>query len=107
MSYTLKEYLGPHYKQIVRGAGTTVTHFICHLSKKQPRIELYYPKSKLSQSDFIRNFIKDFNINDSSKNDIIDLLNTISENINDITRLKNQLHYLGYLREEELLQKNN
>jgi hypothetical protein len=40
-------------------------------------------KTKLSQADFIRNLIEYFDINDLSKNDIVDLQNIISENIND------------------------
>lgn len=62
-------------------------------------------KTKLSQSDFIRNLIEDFDINYSSKNDIAGLTNIISENINNLTKLKNKIHYLGYFREEELIQR--
>lgn len=62
-------------------------------------------KTKLSQSDFIRNLIEDFDINYTSKNDIAGLTNIISENINNLTKLKNKIHYLGYFREEELIQR--
>ncbi len=62
-------------------------------------------KTKLFQSDFIRNLIEDFDINYSSKNDIAGLTNIISENINNLTKLKNKIHYLGYFREEELIQR--
>ena len=62
-------------------------------------------KTKLFQSDFIRNLIEDFDINYTSKNDIAGLTNIISENINNLTKLKNKIHYLGYFREEELIQR--
>ena len=62
-------------------------------------------KTKLFQSYFIRNLIEDFDINYSSKNDIAGLTNIISENINNLTKLKNKIHYLGYFREEELIQR--
>ena len=62
-------------------------------------------KTKLSQSDFIRNLIEDFDINYSSKNDIAGLTNIISENINNLTKLKKKIHYLVYFREEELIQR--
>ena len=62
-------------------------------------------KTKLFQSDFIRNLIEDFDINYSSKNDIAGLTDIISENINNLTKLKNKIHYLGYFREEELIQR--
>lgn len=60
--------------------------------------------SRLSQSNFIRNLIKDFNYNNFPNTNVDNLTNTISSNINDLYKLKNQIHYLGYFREEELLQ---
>lgn len=60
--------------------------------------------SRLSQSNFIRNLIKDFNYNNLPNTNVDNLTNTISSNINDLYKLKNQIHYLGYFREEELLQ---
>ena len=60
--------------------------------------------AKLSQSDFIRNLIKDFTYDKSIKIDVYNLANTISSTTNDLSKLKNQIHYLGYFREEKFLQ---
>lgn len=59
--------------------------------------------SRLSQSNFIRNLIKYFNYNNIPNTNVDKLTNTISSNINDLYKLKNQIHYLGYFRKEELL----
>lgn len=61
-------------------------------------------KTKLSQSDFIRNLIYDFKKNSLSNNEINNIVNNLLESINDLIKLKQKLHYLGYFEDEEFLQ---
>lgn len=61
-------------------------------------------KVRLTQSDFIRKLIKDYKNDEQSQINIKDIAKIISDNTNDLLKLKNKLHYLGYFREEDFLQ---
>ncbi len=61
-------------------------------------------KARLSQSDFIRNLIRDYTDDKPPEFDIDDITNKTFTIINDLSKLKNKLHYLGYFHEEEYLQ---
>ena len=60
--------------------------------------------TKLSQSDFIRTLIQDFENEKSTKNVTTNFQDIILNNINDLINLKQKIHYLGYFREEKFLQ---
>lgn len=68
------------------------------------RLEEKSSKLKLSQSDFIRNLIDDFNEDSLSNSDISHIVDSLLESTNDLLKLKKKLHYLGYFEDEEFLQ---
>lgn len=86
----------------MRKRNIKINVFLSEEEKKM--LEAKSNEARLSQSDFIRNLIKDFSCNKLPKIDVDNLINIISSNINDLSKLKNQIHYLGYFREEEFLQ---
>lgn len=68
------------------------------------RLEEKSSKLKLSQSNFIRNLINDFNEDSLSNSDISLIVDNLLESTNDLLKLKKKLHYLGYFEDEEFLQ---
>ena len=61
-------------------------------------------KARLSQSDFIRKLIDDFDEKFLSNNSIHHIAKSLQEIFNDLLKLKNKLHYLGYFEDENFLQ---
>ncbi len=61
-------------------------------------------KARLSQSDFIRKLIDDFDEKFLSNNSIHHIAESLQEIFNDLLKLKNKLHYLGYFEDENFLQ---
>lgn len=61
-------------------------------------------RARLSQSDFIRNLIRNYTDDKSFEIDIDNIVNNIFNITNDLSKLKSKLHYLGYFHEEEFLQ---
>jgi len=61
-------------------------------------------KTKLSQSDFIRNLITDFKEDSLSKQDINYIADSLQESITGLLKLKKRLHNFGYFEDEEFLQ---
>lgn len=61
-------------------------------------------KAKLSKSDFIRNSIEDYKEDEQLQIDLKGIAKIILDNTNDLLKLKNRLHYLGYFKEEDFLQ---
>ena len=57
-------------------------------------------KTKLSQSDFIRNLITDFKEDSLSKQDINYIADSLQESITELLKLKKRL---GYFEDEEFL----
>lgn len=60
-------------------------------------------KTKLSQSDFIRNLIADFKEDSLSKQDINFIADSLQESVNELLKLKKILHNFGYSEDEEFL----
>ena len=87
----------------MRKRNIKVNVFLNEVEKKM--LEEKSKNSKLSQSDFIRTLIRDFKQEKPTKNnDMTSFQDIILNNINDLIKLKKQIHYLGYFREEEYLQ---
>ena len=61
-------------------------------------------KARLSQSDFIRNLIRDYTNDKPLEINIDNIVNNIFNITDDLSKLKSKLHYLGYFHEEEYLQ---
>lgn len=61
-------------------------------------------RARLSQSDFIRNLIRDYTDSKPLSTNIDNVLNNIFNITNDLSKLKIKLHYLGYFNEVEFLQ---
>ena len=61
-------------------------------------------KARLSQSDFIRNLIRDYTNHKPLEINIDNIVNNIFNITDDLSKLKSKLHYLGYFHEEEYLQ---
>lgn len=60
-------------------------------------------KTKLSQSDFIRNLITDFKEDSLSKQDINYIADSLQESITELLKLKKRLYNFGYFEDEEFL----
>ncbi len=60
-------------------------------------------KTKLSQSEFIRNLIDDFKINSLSNSNITYIADSLEESINKLLKLKKRLHNFGYFEDEKFL----
>ena len=67
-------------------------------------LEVKSNKAKLSQSDFIRNLIRDYTNDKPLEINIDNIVNNIFNITDDLSKLKSKLHYLGYFHEEEYLQ---
>ena len=61
-------------------------------------------KARLSQSDLIRNLIRDYTNDKPLEINIDNIVNNIFNITDDLSKLKSKLHYLGYFHEEEYLQ---
>lgn len=72
--------------------------------KEKKMLEEKSKNTKLSQSDFIRTLIRDFEQEKPTKSDMTSFQDIILNNINDLINLKSKIHYLGYFKEEEFLQ---
>lgn len=72
--------------------------------EEKKMLETKSNRARLSQSDFIRNLIRDYDNDNPLKIDIDDITNKTFTIINNLSKLKNKLHYLGYFHEEEYLQ---
>ena len=72
--------------------------------KKKKMLEVKSNKAKLSQSDFIRNLIRDYTNDKPLEINIDNIVNNIFNITDDLSKLKSKLHYLGYFHEEEYLQ---
>ena len=87
----------------MRKRNIKVNVFLNEVEKKM--LEEKSKNSKLSQSDFIRTLIRDFEQEKPIKNnDMTSFQDIILNNINDLINLKSKIHYLGYFKEEEFLQ---
>ena len=67
-------------------------------------LEVKSNKARLSQSDFIRNLIRDYTNDKPLEINIDNIVNNIFNINDDLSKLKSKLHYLGYFHEEEYLQ---
>ncbi len=67
-------------------------------------LEVKSNKARLSQSDFIRNLIRDYTNDKPLEINIDNIVNYIFNITDDLSKLKSKLHYLGYFHEEEYLQ---
>ena len=67
-------------------------------------LEVKSNKARLSQSDFIRNLIRDYTNDKPLEINIDNIVNNIFNITDDLSKLKSKLHYLGYFHEEEYLQ---
>ena len=67
-------------------------------------LEVKSNKAKLSQSDFIRNLIRDYTNDKPLEINIDNIVNNIFNITDDLSKLKSKLHDLGYFHEEEYLQ---
>ena len=67
-------------------------------------LEVKSNKARLSQSDFIRNLIRDYTNDKRLEINIDNIVNNIFNITDDLSKLKSKLHYLGYFHEEEYLQ---
>ena len=72
--------------------------------KKKKMLEAKSNKARLSQSDFIRNLIRDYTNDKPLEINIDNIVNNIFNITDDLSKLKSKLHYLGYFHEEEYLQ---
>ena len=72
--------------------------------KKKKMLEVKSNKARLSQSDFIRNLIRDYTNDKPLEINIDNIVNYIFNITDDLSKLKSKLHYLGYFHEEEYLQ---
>lgn len=72
--------------------------------KKKKLLEVKSNKARLSQSDFIRNLIRDYTNDKPLEINIDNIVNNIFNITDDLSKLKSKLHYLGYFHEEEYLQ---
>ena len=72
--------------------------------KKKKMLEVKSNKARLSQSDFIRNLIRDYTNDKPLEINIDNIVNNIFNITDDLSKLKSKLHYLGYFHEEEYLQ---
>lgn len=72
--------------------------------EEKKRLEEKSAKSKLSQSDFIRNLIENFKENSLTNQDIIYIANSLQESLTELLKLKKRLHNFGYFEDEEFLQ---
>jgi len=70
---------------------------------KKNMLEEKSSKTKLSQSDFIRNLITDFKEDSLSKQDINYIADSLQESITELLKLKKRLHNFGYFEDEEFL----
>ena len=67
-------------------------------------LEVKSNKARLSQSDFIRNLIRDYTNDKPLEINMDNIVNNIFNITDDLSKLKSKLHYLGYFHEEEYLQ---
>ena len=72
--------------------------------KKKKMLEVKSNKARLSQSDFIRNLIRDYTNDKPLEINIDNIVNNIFNITDDLSKLKSKLHYLGYFHEEEYFQ---
>lgn len=86
----------------MRKRNIKINVFLNDMEKKM--LEEKSNKARLSQSGFIRKLICDYTDDKKSKIDIDNIVNNIFNIINDLSKLKIKLHYLGYFHEEEFLQ---
>ena len=70
-------------------------------------LEVKSNKARLSQSDFIRNLIRDYTNDKPLEINIDNIVNNIFNITDDLSKLKSKLHYLGYFHKEEYLQNKN
>lgn len=70
---------------------------------KKKMLEEKSTKTKLSQSNFIRNLITDFKEDSLSKQDINYIADSLQESITELLKLKKRLHNFGYFEDEEFL----
>ena len=87
---------------IMRKRNIKINVFLNEYEKKM--LEEKSNKARLSQSDFIRNLIRDYTDDKPLEFDIVIVVNSIFNIASDLSKLKNKLHYLGYFHEEEHLQ---
>ena len=62
-------------------------------------------KARLTQSDFIRNLITEYDNNDLSNVDINNIKNVISSTIDDLNKLRDTMYGLGYYQLVEFIDK--
>jgi len=75
-----------------------------YLNKEEKKmLEEKATKTKLSQSDVIRNLIADFKEDSLSKQDINYIADSLQESITELLKLKKRLHNFGYFEDEEFL----
>lgn len=72
--------------------------------EEKKMLEAKSNEARLSQSDFIRNLIRDYTDDKPFAIDIDNIVNNIFNIASDLSKLKSKLHYLGYFHEEEHLQ---
>ena len=72
--------------------------------EEKKMIEEKSNEARLSQSGIIKDLIRDYTDDKPFEIDIDNIINNIFTITNDLSNLKNNLHYLGYFYEEEYLQ---